>query len=84
MVNGPGFLPGALFCVIRISCVYSFKLKIMSNKLTPEQNERLNELESVLKAFLYDIDWLREEGENEFNDVSSLFDSIYDRIRELS
>jgi hypothetical protein len=56
----------------------------MSNKLTPEQNERLNELESVLKAFLYDIDWLREEGENEFNDVSSLFDSIYDRIRELS
>ena len=56
----------------------------MNNKLTPEQNERLNELELVLKSFLYDITVLREEGENEFTDVSSLFDDLYDRIKELN
>ena len=56
----------------------------MNNKLTLEQIKRLNELESTLKAFLYDIDVLREDGENEFIDVSSLFDDINDRIRELN
>ena len=56
----------------------------MNNKLTSEQIERLNELESVLKSFLYDIDVLKEDGENEFMDVSSLFDDINDRIRELN
>lgn len=56
----------------------------MSNKLTPEQNERLNELESVLKVFLYDIDYLRENGEDEFYDVNSLFDDLEDRVRELN
>jgi hypothetical protein len=84
MVNGPGFLPGALFCYVRILLLYLFKLKIMNNKLTSEQIERLNELESVLKSFLYDIDVLREDGENEFIDVSSLFDDINDRIKELN
>jgi hypothetical protein len=56
----------------------------MSNKLTLEQNERLNELESVLKVFLYDIDYLREFGEDESTDVNSLFDDVFDRIRELN
>jgi hypothetical protein len=54
------------------------------NKLTLEQIERLNELESVLKSFLYDISVLKEDGENEMMDVSSLFDDLYDRIRELN
>ena len=56
----------------------------MDDKLTPEQNERLNELESVLKAFLYDIDYLRRFGEDEFTDVNSLFDDVYDRIKEIN
>jgi hypothetical protein len=54
------------------------------NKLTSEQNERLNELESVLKAFLYDIDYLREFGEDEMRDVSSLFDNLYDTAKDLN
>jgi hypothetical protein len=41
--------------VVRNDHLYLFKLKYM-NKLTVEQIERLDELESVLKAFLYDID----------------------------
>ena len=56
----------------------------MNNKLTLEQIERLNELESTLKAFLYDIDVLREDGENEMMDVNSLFDDVFDRIKELN
>ena len=56
----------------------------MSDKLTLEQNERLDELESVLKVFLYDIDYLRRFGENEYRDVNSLFDDVFDRIRELN
>jgi len=64
--------------------IYLFKLKIMNNKLTLEQIERLNELESTLKAFLYDIDVLREDGENEMMDVNSLFDDVFDKIRELN
>jgi uncharacterized protein YoxC len=54
------------------------------NKLTVEQIERLDELESVLKAFLYDIDYIKENGENEYRDVNSLFDDVFDRIRELN
>ena len=56
----------------------------MSDKLTLEQNERLNELEIVLKSFLYDIDYLRRFGEDELTDVGSLFDDVFDRIRELN
>jgi hypothetical protein len=41
MVNGPGFLPGALFCYVRISYVYSFKLLVM-NKF-------------VIKGIVYEI-----------------------------
>jgi hypothetical protein len=54
----------------------------MNNKLTLEQNERLDELESTLKAFLYDIDYLRRFGEDELIDVSSLFDDLYDSVKE--
>jgi uncharacterized protein YdeI (YjbR/CyaY-like superfamily) len=52
------------------------------SKLTLEQIERLNELEDMLKAFLYDISVLKEDGENEMMDVSSLFDSLYDSVKE--
>jgi hypothetical protein len=41
MVNGPGFLPGALFCYVRILLLYLFKLKIM-NKF-------------VIKGIVYEI-----------------------------
>ena len=54
----------------------------MNNKLTTEQIERLDELESMLKAFLYDISVLREDGESEMLDVSSLFDDLYDSVKE--
>ena len=69
--------------VVRNDHLYLFKLKYM-NKLTVEQIERLDELESVLKAFLYDIDYIKENGENEYRDVNSLFDDVFDRIRELN
>jgi len=67
--------------VVRNDHLYLSKLKIMS-KLTAEQIERLNELEGMLKAFLYDISVLKEDGENEMMDVSSLFDSLYDSVKE--
>jgi hypothetical protein len=67
--------------VVRNDHLYLFKLKRM-NKLTAEQIERLNELEDMLKAFLYDISVLKEDGENEMMDVSSLFDSLYDSVKE--
>jgi len=54
----------------------------MNNKLTLEQIERLNELEYTLKSFLYDIETLKEDGEDEMLDVSSLFDDLYDSIKE--
>lgn len=38
----------------------------MDNKLTEEQLERLEKLEVLLKACLYDIAALREDGENEY------------------
>ena len=56
----------------------------MNKKLTLEQIERLDELEFVLKSFLYDIDYIKENGENEYRDVNSLFDDVFDRIRELN
>ena len=52
------------------------------NKLTVEQIERLDELESVLKAFSYDIDYIKENGETEYRDVNSLFDDLYDCVKE--
>jgi hypothetical protein len=54
----------------------------MNKKLTLEQIERLDELEFVLKSFLYDIILLKENGENEVRDVSSLFDDLYDSVIE--
>lgn len=54
------------------------------NKLTTEQNEHLNELETILKSFLYDIDYLRENGESEIMDIGSLLDDISDSIKELN
>jgi hypothetical protein len=54
----------------------------MNNKLTLEQIERLDELASSLKSFLYDIDDIKENGENEYRDISSLFDDLYDFIKE--
>ena len=67
--------------VVRNDHLYLLKLKIM-NKLTAEQIERLDELEFVLKSFLYDIILLKENGENEVRDVSSLFDDLYDSVIE--
>jgi hypothetical protein len=55
----------------------------MNNKLTLEQIERLDELENLLKYFLNEINNLRENGENEIRDVSSLFDDLCDSVREL-
>jgi hypothetical protein len=52
------------------------------NKLTLEQEKRLNDLEIILKLFLKDIDNLRENGENDLNDVNSLFDELYDCVKE--
>ena len=52
------------------------------NKLTLEQEKRLNDLEIILKLFLKDIDNLRENGENDLNDVNSLFDDLYDCVKE--
>jgi len=69
-------------CLVRIKHVYLLKLKIMNNKLTLEQIERLDELASSLKSFLYDIDDIKENGENEYRDISSLFDDLYDFIKE--
>lgn len=56
----------------------------MNNKLTVEQNERLNELENLFNIFLDKINNLRENGENEMIDVSSLFDDLSDSIKELN
>lgn len=56
----------------------------MNNKLTVEQNERLNELENLFNYFLGKINNLRENGENEIVDVSSLFDDLSDSIKELN
>ena len=52
------------------------------NKLTEEQIERLDNLEHILKAFLYDISVLKEDGENEMMDVISLFNDLYDCVVE--
>ena len=71
-----------LICFVIINYVYLLKLKRMNKKLTLEQIERLDELEFVLKSFLYDIILLKENGENEVRDVSSLFDDLYDSVIE--
>jgi hypothetical protein len=51
-------------------------------KLTLEQIKRLNDLEGMLKSFLNNINELKEKGENEMMDVNSLFDDLYDSVKE--
>ena len=52
------------------------------NKLTEKQIERLNELEFMLKDFLNNIDYLKKFGEDETTDINSLFDDLYDSVKE--
>jgi hypothetical protein len=48
MVSGPGYLPGAPFCLVRIKRVYLSKLKIMNiitiTELTDEEYVFVNKL----------------------------------------